>query len=135
MISGPTHWIAVLFSGGLQVRAAGGNQALDNLLEAFDISDLEAEIAKRTSGDFPLSVFRYFPLRFSAEEKQKFATKTFKVRAEVSADGYFERLDPDDHLDDAIADAVSSQLRYWLFIPRIIAGQPQPSTFVLPIQF
>jgi TonB family protein len=132
---GNGRYIAAIFSGGLQVRADSGNTSIDDLLEAFDVSDLKAEIAKRKSGDFPLSVFRHFPLKFSAELKQRLAGQTLNVRARVSPEGFFEQLDPVAPIDPALAAAASAQLRFWLFIPRIRGGAPQASTFVLPLKF
>ncbi len=71
----PLRWVALVFSGGTEVRATMGNQVLDQLFNIVDHIGLNNVIVQRSSGDYPLMVYRRFPLKFGDDLKKKYSGK------------------------------------------------------------
>jgi hypothetical protein len=133
--SSPLRWTALFFSGGSQIRTTEGNEVLDGLFEMIDRAGLLKVIGERSSGDYPLMIYRHFPLSFRDAEKTKFAGRTVDILIKIAPTGYFDSLVTEGVHDQFFADSIARQLSFWLFIPPIKDGVPQAASIVLPIKF
>ncbi len=129
------NWAVCFFNGGLQVHSTQGNETLNALFDIMDRIGLRNELAKRSTGEFPMAIYRHFPLQFSDETKKRFAKRTVNVRVHVASDGTLDLVDSDDHMGSVLSREITGQLAYWLYLPRVKDGQSYPSIFILPLQF
>jgi hypothetical protein len=129
------HWVALVFDAGVQIHCSTDANLLDGLFDALDHVALQKVIAQRSSGDYPIMVFRQFPMAFEDGVKAAFAGRTVRMRLHVAPSGLLDFVDTDENgCGDLIGEMVV-QMHYWLFLPRIKDGQPQEGVVVLPIKF
>ena len=128
-------WTVLAFSAGAQIKTSYGNGVLNAFFDSLDRVQRQKMIAQRSTGTFPLGLVRRFPITFSDELKQRFVGRTLNISADISADGELDGVDAEDPEGNEVALAAEAQLRYWLFLPRVVDGRPRPSTVVLPIKF
>jgi hypothetical protein len=129
------RWVALVFSAGSQVRTSDGNGVLESLFDVTDHVGQSRAMARRASGDFPVEVYRRFPLRFRDEEKSKYAGQTVNVTITISPKGTFDYLTVDGTGYDDLSRDLAAQFGFWLFLPPVKDGQPQSTSVELPIKF
>jgi hypothetical protein len=129
------RWVAMIFSGGSQIRTSDGNGVLDGLFDLTDHVGLERAMGRRAFGDFPLEVYRNFPLKFSDAQKKKYAGQTLNIAITVAPSGNFDFLTIDGNDDNELAKGLAGQFGHWLFLPAVKNGQAQSTSVVLPIKF
>jgi hypothetical protein len=131
----PQRWTALIFSGGSQIHTSYGNDVLELLFNLIDRVGQKKAVAGRVAGDFPVAVYRHFPLRFSDRQKKTYAGQTLNLEVTITPDGLFDSLRVDGVNDDTLASDMAAQMTFWLFLPPVKDGQAQSTTFVLPIKF
>lgn len=129
------RWVALLFSGGVQIKTSDGNGVLDGLFDLTDHVGLTRAIERRNSGDLPLEVFRNFPLKFKDSQKKKYAGQTLDATITIAPSGNFDYLRLEGVDDTELVKDLAGQFGYWLFLPPVKDGQPQSTSVVLPIKF
>jgi hypothetical protein len=131
----PQRWTALLFSGGSQIHTSYGNDVLELLFNMIDRVGQKKAVAQRVAGDFPVAVYRHFPLKFSDDQKKAYAGQTLNLEVTITPEGLFDTLRIDGVSDDDMARDLAAQMAFWLFLPPVKDGQAQSTTFVLPIKF
>jgi hypothetical protein len=129
------HWVALVFSGGVQVHSGSGEGLLDNLFDMVDHVGLQKVIEERRYGSHPLMVYRRFPFKFDDEMKTKYHGQTVRLNVSITAEGTLDYVQSDSGSDDLLTREVARQMATWLFIPKIENGGPLESSVVLPIKF
>lgn len=128
-------WTALVFSGTSAIHSSEGNAGLDRLFDIVDHIVLDRVIAQRNTGDHPPMVFRQFPLRLQGGYRASLAGQTVKLRIKITPEGFFDFLENDEGADRELVNEVASQLRFWLFVPKITNGIPEEGAIVMPLKF
>jgi hypothetical protein len=131
----PSKWMALVFSRGAQVWTGDGNKPLDWLFDITEHVGQRKAIERRSSGDFPVEVYRRFPLSFTDADKKRLAGQTVNVDVTISPAGAFDVVRVDGDPNDDLEKELAREFSTWLFLPLVKNGQPQSTTVVLPIKF
>jgi len=129
------RWVGLVFSAGVQIHCSTDGNLLDSLFDSLDHVGLQKVVAQRNTGDYPIMVFRRFPLAFGDALKAAYAGRTVNVRLHIAPSGTIDFADSDDPGSGALVREVTLQMRHWLFLPRIKDGMAQEGIVVLPVKF
>jgi hypothetical protein len=133
---GPKDWSVLVFSNGREIRSTDMGEFLTPYFDKLETLALKKRIADRIEkgADAPVGVFRPMPLSFPDAVKAKYHGQMVKVQVTVSPDGRVVAAVPVGVTDADLAEALSQDFAYWMFLPTIKGGAAVSSSAILPLK-
>lgn len=133
--SRPLWWTLVLFSSAGQVRSDRPDMNIEFLFDEVERYQWRKAMQQRLASDAPVALFRRFSLVFPEALKARYQGTTVNVSLHITDQGVLDYVESGDAQDPDLVLEVASQMRSWLFLPRVRKGNTEPSVVVLPLKF